>query len=247
MYGLIYCAQNLINEKRYIGQTTSSLKKRIKGHKDRMFKKNENVHFHNALKKYGLNNFMWTILCYSSDKEALDKAEIYWIKDYNTMENGYNHQAGGYNGRPSLIARKKMSESSMGQIAWNKGKTGIYTEEQILNMKNSHIGHKAWNKGIKTGIMPWMKGKHHTAEANEKNRQAHLGQKAWNKGKTTGPLSYETCLKMSLAKQGIKFTEEHKLKQSIAAKKAWADPEIKGRKLEAQKQRWENYHGRNDN
>jgi len=32
------------------------------------------------------------------------------------------------------------------------------------------------------GNIPWIKGKHHTEESNEKNRQSHLGQVAWNKG-----------------------------------------------------------------
>lgn len=42
-------------------------------------------------------------------------------------------------------------------------------------MRKSHKGKKPWNKGVK-GLASPMKGKHHTEEAKEKNRQAHLGK-----------------------------------------------------------------------
>jgi len=275
MYGLIYCAQNLVNQKRYIGQTTASLKRRIKEHKNRASVKNENVHFHNALRKYGLNNFMWTILCYSSDKEALDKAEIYWIKYYYTMEIGYNHQDGGYNGKPSLIARKKMSDSQLGKEPWNKGK--CHTEESKLKMSCSHLGNKS------------IKGKHHTKETKEKIGKARLGkpawnkglkgaQKAWNKGKKMGSLSEEhrkklseehknkigiaskgrvswitgkhhtedTKRKISIATREQLTDPEIRKKISIAAKKQWANPKFKEKMIKTHKKRWEIYRGRDD-
>jgi hypothetical protein len=34
------------------------------------------------------------------------------------------------------------------------------TEEIREKMVNSHLGQKAWNKGLKTGHIPWNKGKH---------------------------------------------------------------------------------------
>ncbi len=234
MYGLIYCATNMINGKKYVGQTKQSLKRRIKGHKDKIINKNDNTHFHNALKKYGLNNFMWTILCYAENKEALDKAEIYWIEYYHTIEIGYNHQDGGYNGKPSLITRKKMSDSQLGKEPWNKGK--CHTEESKLKMSCSHLGNKS------------IKGKHHTKETKEKIGKARLGkpawnkglkgaQKAWNKGKKMGPLSEEHRKKISEVQKNKILTEETKLKMSLAAKKAWANPEIRARKIAAQHNR----------
>jgi hypothetical protein len=36
----------------------------------------------------------------------------------------------------------------IGMIAWNKGKTGIYSESYLKNMSESRIGQKAWNKGM---------------------------------------------------------------------------------------------------
>ena len=51
----------------------------------------------------------------------------------------------------------------------------------------------------KKGNIPWIKGKHHTEESNEKNRQSHLGQVAWNKGI---PRSKEVKRKISEANKG---------------------------------------------
>ncbi len=33
------------------------------------------------------------------------------------------------------------------------------------------------------GIIPWIKGRHHTKKSKEKNKQSHLGHVPWNKGK----------------------------------------------------------------
>ena len=233
MYGFIYCAQNLINQKRYIGQTTTSLKRRTKSHEYKTFKKNNNTHFHNALRKYGMNNFMWTIICYVDDKEALDKAEIYWIKYYDTIEIGYNHQGGGYNGKPSLIARKKMSIAHKGNTAWNKGK--LWDEETKLKMSCSRLGKKPWNKG-----------KCHTKKTREKISKACIGrdawnkglkgvQKAWNKGIKTGPMPEEYRKKISEAGKNRIVTEETKLKISFAMKERWANPESRKILLETRR------------
>ena len=40
--GIIYCAENKVNQKRYIGQTINSFKARIKGHEYDAFGKKRN-------------------------------------------------------------------------------------------------------------------------------------------------------------------------------------------------------------
>ena len=42
---------------------------------------------------------------------------------------------------------KKMSEARLGKSSWNKGKTGVYSEEMRKKM------------GVKKGNIPWNKGK----------------------------------------------------------------------------------------
>jgi len=43
-----------------------------------------------------------------------------------------------------------------------------------------------------------FKGRTHSEESKNKNRQAHLGKIPWNRGKKTGPISEETKRKMSI-------------------------------------------------
>ena len=42
---------------------------------------------------------------------------------------------------------KKSSDAHLGQIAWNKGKTDIYTKEALEKMSEGHKGKPTWNKG----------------------------------------------------------------------------------------------------
>lgn len=54
MKGLIYCFENKINKKKYIGQTCN-LKKRIKKHLEDA--KTSQLLIHKAIRKYGIHNF----------------------------------------------------------------------------------------------------------------------------------------------------------------------------------------------
>ena len=97
MYGIIYKVTNNVNQKVYIGQTTTSLEERKYHHIYRA--ENElditHTHFINAIRKYGINAFIWEEIDSANTREELDEKEIYWIQYYNSVENGYNIQAGG--------------------------------------------------------------------------------------------------------------------------------------------------------
>lgn len=85
----IYCLENNINKKRYIGQS-QNIKERIRNH----FKSNDNLYIHRAIQKYGKDNFNIYILeiCELSE---LSELEIYYIKKFNALEQGYNLTEGG--------------------------------------------------------------------------------------------------------------------------------------------------------
>ena len=94
--GLIYKATNLINGKSYIGQTRQSLTKRQNSHFHNAFTKNQPFVFYQALRKYGKENFTWTIIEDNiKDLAQLNEREKYWIAYYNTFQNGYNMTSGG--------------------------------------------------------------------------------------------------------------------------------------------------------
>ena len=99
MYGIIYKVINIKNNKIYIGQTTKTLEERIYYHYYRADHSLDIIHTHfiNAIRKYGKENFKWEQIDSADSREELDNKEIYWIQYYNSIENGYNIQAGGNN------------------------------------------------------------------------------------------------------------------------------------------------------
>ncbi|OHD22819.1 MAG: hypothetical protein A2Y34_04325 [Spirochaetes bacterium GWC1_27_15] len=95
VYGIIYCATNTVNDKRYIGQTIRGLNRRKKEHISQA--NNESKYaFHLAISKYGEDAFEWAIIDIAENQEELDEKELYWIDYYNCYGvNGYNMTVGG--------------------------------------------------------------------------------------------------------------------------------------------------------
>ena len=86
----IYKITNKINNKAYIGQSID-IEHRWKTHISRHSTCSA---IHKAIEKYGTDNFIFEVLEECKQKELNDK-EIYWIKYYNTFEDGYNLTRGG--------------------------------------------------------------------------------------------------------------------------------------------------------
>ena len=97
MYGIIYKVTNKINGKVYIGQTIRTLAERIYYHYYRADHEPEvtKTHFINAIRKYGKDNFLWEEIDFANSQSELNEKEKYWIQFYNSVEYGYNIQAGG--------------------------------------------------------------------------------------------------------------------------------------------------------
>src|SRR3990167_1298884 len=94
--GIIYVATNKINGKSYIGQTSKMLGGRRYAHEWDSEKGSQCV-FHRALRKYGFENFEWSVLWEGSvSRLVLGKLETDFIKEYNSkVPNGYNMTDGG--------------------------------------------------------------------------------------------------------------------------------------------------------
>lgn len=119
---MIYRAHNKTNDKSYVGQTSQTLERRIKGHQD---PRNKTI-FSKALKKWGVDAFEWTILdnCITS-KDADEKERFYINKFYSHYKkSGYNQSIGGASRRG--WKHKQSTKAKMrGRVPWNKGLTGL--------------------------------------------------------------------------------------------------------------------------
>ena len=98
MRGFIYKITNTINGKFYIGQTIQNVKERFYQHcATKCSKAVSNMAIHRAIKKYGKSNFTVEVI-EEIDSANLNDRERYWIKYYNSYNNGYNSTKGGQDG-----------------------------------------------------------------------------------------------------------------------------------------------------
>ena len=122
----IYYIKNLINNKYYIGQSHDIYQRWIREKRYLCSDKAAwNAHLQNAWKKYGEDNFEFTII-EECTIEDLDEREMYWIQFFDSFNNGYNKTIGGSGMR--------------GIIPWNKGQ--IMSEEYKKVLSEAHKGYK---------------------------------------------------------------------------------------------------------
>lgn len=97
MHGIIYKISNDINNKCYIGQTTSSLSHRWSGHKQEAKSLIHHNKLYTAMHEIGLEHFNIELIEEYQDitPQNLDIREQYWIEQYDSFYNGYNGTKGG--------------------------------------------------------------------------------------------------------------------------------------------------------
>ena len=197
----IYKATNLINGKKYIGQTIEILKDRISGHITKS-KNGSKYCFHNAIRKYGVDVFSWEMICLCLSKSEADAKEREFIKTLNTkVPHGYNMTEGGEGTiglSPSREARAKISKALTGKPGTFLGRK--HTLETRAKITTAQLGKK---RGP------------HSIEHNEKIRNALKGraiteeQKAMISKTLTGRrLTPEHCAASGKGHRGLKRTDE---------------------------------------
>lgn len=124
---IIYEAKNIINEKRYIGQTQHTLEHRKRQHLATS-KRDVSVsqHFYSAIRQYGDDNFQWRILDYATTQDELNEKESFWINFYNTTDPafGYNLKGGGQYAFLTEDVKQKIGNAQKGSLNHMYGKYG---------------------------------------------------------------------------------------------------------------------------
>jgi hypothetical protein len=87
--GIIYCIENKLNGKKYIGKTIIPLLYRWSKHRSDSLLAQRNCNISKAIREFGSNQFN----IYELEKcsyDILSDRETHWIKELDTMNNGYN-------------------------------------------------------------------------------------------------------------------------------------------------------------
>lgn len=135
----IYKFENKINKKVYIGQSIN-LERRYQDH----YKNHANPNlkdfqtkFYRALRKYGFENFTYEIIEEDDtyDPDTLDEREIYWIKYYDSYNNGYNSTIGGHLNLTTIGENHPMAKLTNKEVLEIKDllKNSRETEYEIAN------------------------------------------------------------------------------------------------------------------
>lgn len=197
---IIYQITNKVNGKRYIGKTGKSLEQRWGEHASNAFWNTQRAssYFYCAIRKHGPNSFEIKEIDKTEDRDVVDYLESFWIAALRTYDRryGYNGTLGGDGGSPTEETRAKISASLIGRPG--------HPSTPEINAKIS-----AANKGRKP-----------SKSAIENARLTRLGKPpSW----MNSPRREEILAKLRLSNIGRTFSEETRLKMSIAAKKRCAN------------------------
>lgn len=205
----VYAIINLINNKVYVGCTTTSLKTRWKKHINAA-KENSKYMIQKAIFKYNFSNFEMIMLEIFSSKENMLAGEIKWIdylQTYNSPH-GYNETAGG---ECFMLGRKHSEESKRKMSLAAKGKLKSIAHRRALSEANkgntlsqeSRLKLSQTLKDIKHRV-----GVRASDKTRDKLSKSHVGKKH----------SGETKKKMSESGKKKVFSDEHKSNLSKALK-----------------------------
>jgi len=188
----IYKITNIVNQKVYIGQTKHPSIRWSK-HKCKAIRYKNDEHLCRAIRKYGINNFIFEIIDTANLINEADKLEIFYIAKYNSADRefGYNIHLGGQGTRVvSKETREKLSLAARGRIPSeetrrkisiaNRGK--IISDETKKKLSEFHSS-KHLSDETKKKISDSLTGKKQSKKTIEKRSKSMRGK---NKGAANG-------------------------------------------------------------
>ena len=143
----VYTIHNIKNNKIYVGKTTN-LKNRWLAHQSVARNIKSNQYIHKSMRKYGFNNFIFSIVQEFVSQKEYNIAEKYWISYFNSCNSkyGYNLTDGGDGSagrKQSIETRQKISKTKMGTMIGENnsfyGKHHSIETKRIISKNNSGL------------------------------------------------------------------------------------------------------------
>ena len=161
----IYLITNLVNNKKYVGQT-SDYQRRMRQHKTQ----NDQL-IDQKIQQYGINNFSFEILEENLSPEEANEKEKYYIKVFNSLiPNGYNIHTGGKNN--SIGEENPLAKITEAEAQWILDNRNI--PEQVLYEKCAFKDRISYNHFRQIYIgRAWS---HLTTETQPVNNLSHKGE-----------------------------------------------------------------------
>lgn len=97
--------------KSYVGQTIQDPNRRRLEHIADSKHSTKTYHFHNALRKYGIESFTFEVIAEATTLVELNNLEEIFVEKFDCYQNGYNIRKAGGNKLHAEESKKRMSKS----------------------------------------------------------------------------------------------------------------------------------------
>ena len=197
----IYKIVNQISGKVYVGKTSCSLERRMKGHITNA-EKHENRHLYDAMNHYGYSNFIIEPIEEVGNDQEANERERFWIKNLNTISPiGYNMTEGGDGGN-TLAHWSEEDKEKLWKRQGKARKGHIVTEQTKEKLRLAFTGRRIPSEMkdrirvtcLRKNIQPpeetkWVKGQTGAFTGNHHSDKTKNNLRDWRLGK-----SYEEIL-----------------------------------------------------
>ena len=194
----IYKFTHISTGRSYIGQTIQDPDQRRLEHISASKNVNIKFRFYNAIRKYGIDSFIFEVIDTASTLYELNLLEEQYINKFDSINNGFNIRQGGNNKKHNLksiqlmstsqkAAHQRRKETGIKTQYWNKGKSGYKIKghsdeskrQRSIETKERYTDPKYYEKFSKI-----MKESHSTEEFKNKMKKINSEKAVLFKNKT---------------------------------------------------------------